>query len=102
MADRVRAFLDSEIAGLEPKAGVGPVVVEILTQKGALYAKRVETVMGHHAKSPVSTEWLAAEFRREARRAANPLPEKNIDAAIELLGNLEQLDDVTRLIELLG
>jgi len=102
VAEKVRAFLDSQIASLDPKAGVGPVVVEILTQKGALYAKRIDTVMGHHAKSPVSLEWLADEFRREARRAANPVPEKNIDAAIELLANLEQLDDVTRIIGLLG
>ncbi len=101
IAVKVKAFLDPDIANAGPKDGVGPVVA-VLTTKDKVYSKRVDTAAGHHTKSPVSLPWLADEFNREARRAANPVPQNNIDAAAELLSNLEQLPDVTKIVELLG
>ena len=45
---------------------------------------------------------LTAKFRKNAYYAVNPVPDKNLEQAIEMLCNLEQVDDVTRIVRLLG
>jgi len=94
-----------------PKNGIGVGMVEgmrgavahwVVMKNGKIYSRRVDTANGHHTKSPASPQWLADEFRREARRAARPVAEKNIDAAIALLTKLDELDDIRRVLSLLG
>ena len=102
IADLVSVILDDKIARLEPKNGVGPVVVEILLQNGVSHRQRVATARGHHTRSPVSDRWLAGEFRREAARAAHPLTASKIASANRQLLGLAELDDVAPLMRLLA
>jgi len=101
VANKVKAFLDPELAMVEPE-GVGPVIVEIRTKDGRIHSTRVDCIKGDHTESPWSIDELVDKFRRNASHAAKAVPAKNLDQAIEMLCNLEEVDNVSRIIQLLS
>ena len=102
VAKKVKVFSDPEIVKMVP-FGVSPAVVEIQTKDGKRHiSRRVDYFHGHHTKSPMSMEELASKFRRNAAYAVNPVPVKHLNQAIDMLYNLEQVDDITRIVKLLG
>lgn len=101
IARKVRAFTDPEIVRIQPE-GVGPVIVEVRTKDGRIHSERVDYFRGHHTKSPLSLDELADKFRRNAAYAVKPVPAKNVEQAIEMLCNLEQVDDLSSIVRLLG
>jgi len=82
---------------IDPK-GVQPAIVEIRTKDGRVYSRRAEFASG----SPQSPIDIAAKFRDCASFSVRSLPERNIERVIELISRLQEVDDVSEVIQLLG
>lgn len=98
MAQRVTPVLHKpfdEVKGLTPGR------VEIRTKHGPAYSRTVEFAYGH-PKNPVSKQDLVDKFRDCAAYAVRPVPKANVDRVIELIGRLEQVDDVGQVMGLLS
>lgn len=74
--------------------------VTIKTKKGKEYTKEVIHPVGH-PKNPLSEEMLISKFRKCLPYSIKPFKESNVERIIEMTRNLEQVDDVSRLFELL-
>ena len=101
MADRVTYRLDP--AAELPVGGYSSLsrpTVEIRTKDGRTLSCRPEGVPGD-PNHPVSDELLEAKFRDCVSFSARPVPQANVDAAVEMIRDLERVEDVTRIIRLL-
>jgi 2-methylcitrate dehydratase PrpD len=101
MADKVTYRIDPD-AEL-PVGGYSSLsrpTVEVRTRDGKHYSCKPSGVPGdpHH---PVSNELLEAKFRDCVSFSATPVPTENIDRAIELIRDLENVPDVTEIVRLL-
>lgn len=101
MADKVnyRIDPDSEL----PVGGYSSLsrpTVEVRTRDGKLYACKPAGVPGD-PNHPVSDELLEAKFRDCVSFSATPIPGENIDRAIALIRDLENVPDVTEVVRLL-
>jgi 2-methylcitrate dehydratase PrpD len=74
--------------------------VEIRTKDGRLYSRQPHGVPGDPAH-PVNQEMLEAKFRDCVSFSARPIAQSNIDRAIELIRDLENVPDATEIIRLL-
>ena len=74
-----------------------PLKVEIQMKDGKVYSQPSGGPMGGQS---VSKNDYVNKFRDCASFAARPIPEKDIDRIVELVGKLEEVNDVTELIEL--
>ncbi|MBI4321444.1 MAG: MmgE/PrpD family protein [Chloroflexi bacterium] len=95
---------DKVVPRLDPQLLEGPVmlgVVKIRTRTGAVFSKRVEHPYGHPA-NPIPMQDLVEKFRDCASYSAKPLPKENIDKAIDLVTNLEEVADARTVIQLLS
>jgi aconitate decarboxylase len=77
-----------------------PVEVEIALRDGNRHATRVETVYGN-PKKPLSRSDHLAKFTSNCAAAAHPLPPANVERLIERVDRLEEVADVTELVDLL-
>jgi aconitate decarboxylase len=77
-----------------------PVEVEIALRDGTRQATRIETVYGNPAK-PLSRADHLAKFTSNCAAAAQPLPVQNVERLIARVDALEEVTDVTELVELL-
>ena len=77
-----------------------PVDVEIELSDGRRLAEHVDVVYGHPQRA-MSRDDQLAKFRRNAAGAARPLPAAQVDGLIEQIAALEQLDEVSRLVDFL-
>ncbi|MBI2906118.1 MAG: MmgE/PrpD family protein [Chloroflexi bacterium] len=77
-----------------------PGKVEIRTGS-AVYSKYIDIAYGH-PRNPMDMAAIGEKFRDCARSAARPLPEKNVEKVIELCSRMEELDDVTEIMRLVG
>jgi 2-methylcitrate dehydratase PrpD len=77
-----------------------PVEVEIMLRDGNRHAARLETVYGNPAK-PLSRPDQLAKFRSNCASATRPLPRDNMERLIERIDRLEEISDVTELVDLL-
>jgi len=84
---------------IEPHLGESALLT-VVTWGGDRYAARVDTPLGH-PRRPVSYRRLAEKFRRCAAYAAHPLPPDRLQAVVDMVERLEELEDVTALIALL-
>ncbi len=82
-------------------AGEPPGKVEIKTKDGRACSRRQDKAYGHPQK-PMSWDDLIAEFRDCAAYSANPLLQENVDKAIQVITNLDEVDDVSQIPQLLG
>lgn len=101
MADRVTYRLDPN--AVPPVGGYSSLsrpTVEIRMKDGRMFSCRPDGVPGDPAH-PVSDELLEAKFRDCVSFSAVPIPRANVDKAIELIRNLENVDDVTQIVRLL-
>jgi 2-methylcitrate dehydratase PrpD len=98
VAQKVMTKFDPEL-NAPMSGGVRPGVVAIKTKSGESYLRRVDFPYGH-PKNPMTTDDLLEKFRDCVSYAAKPIPQKNIERAIELMLNLEKVDDVSQLIQL--
>jgi len=77
-----------------------PVEVEIHLRDGTRHAMSIETVYGNPAK-PLSRADHLAKFRSNCVAAARPLPSANVERLIEQIDRLEDVADVTEIVDLL-
>ena len=77
-----------------------PVEVEIHLRDGTRQAMSIETVYGNPAK-PLSRADHLAKFRSNCAAAARPLPSANVERLIEQIDRLEEIVDVTQIVDLL-
>jgi aconitate decarboxylase len=94
-----RVLIEVRDAG-NPNA-LSPVEVEIVLRDGARHAMRIETVYGN-PKNPLSRADHLAKFRNNCSAAAHPLPPENVERLIERVDRLEEVADVTELVDLLA
>jgi aconitate decarboxylase len=78
-----------------------PVEVEILLRDGSRHAARLETVYGNPAK-PLSRPDQLAKFRNNCAAAARALPTNNVEQLIARVDRLEEISNVTELVDLLA
>ena len=101
MADRVSYRADSSAA--MPAGGNSSVsrpTVEIRLKDGRTFSRRPEGVPGD-PQHPVSREMLEAKFRDCVSFAAKPLAAADVDRAIAMIGDLENVTDVGEIMRLL-
>jgi len=98
VAQRVKTEFDPEIIASMPIAA-RPGTVAIKTKSGESYSKRVDFAYGH-PKNPMTTDDLIEKFRDCTSYAAKPIPKKNIERAIELILNLEEVHDIGEVVQL--
>jgi len=99
MAEKIVWRVDPEIDGII--TAIGPVIAEIKCKDGKSYSKRVDFPYGHPQK-PISMEALQAKFRDCASYSVKPLTATEIDRVIELVTNLEEVPNVSQIINLLS
>jgi 2-methylcitrate dehydratase PrpD len=85
------------IPEMNPK-GVQPAIVEITTRDDKVYSRRVDYASG----SPQHPIDVVAKFRDCVSLSVMPLPEMDVEKVIELISKLEEVDDVSEIIRLLG
>ena len=103
MADRVsyRTMPGAEKSKGGSSAGsVGTTTVEIRTKDGRTLTCTPTSVPGDPT-SPVDQELLEAKFRDCVSFSAVPVPEANVDRAIALIRDLENVEDVTEIVRAL-
>ena len=95
LADKVHVVIDLPV---EDRQALGPVELEIHTYSNKKYSVKVEHFKGSREK-PLNWQDCIEKFGRCARHANPPLPEEQILRCIDLVKRLDELDDVTTLME---
>jgi 2-methylcitrate dehydratase PrpD len=100
IAKKVKAFVDPEI---ERKASdrSTPAKVMIVTNEGKEFHELVDFIKGH-PNNPVSMDELIDKFKMCNALATQPISDRRITEVVEAIQMLEKLDDVNKLIRLLG
>ncbi|MBI4332945.1 MAG: MmgE/PrpD family protein [Chloroflexi bacterium] len=97
MARKVSAEASPEF----PEVNFRPGITEIRTKTGNIYSKRVNEPYGSPF-NPILEDRMVEKFRECASHAVKPLPEKRLQKVIDLVLNLEEQEDVGRIVRLLG
>jgi 2-methylcitrate dehydratase PrpD len=95
MAKKVRFVVDSDLEKLA--VGSAPAIVMIRLKDGTLLEQRVDYARGT-IQNPMTHEELEEKFRG---LASSVLPEKRVEKIVGMLKQLDQLDDISRLVRLL-
>jgi 2-methylcitrate dehydratase PrpD len=98
VADRVTPVYDASL----PTRVVPPARMEIVTKDGRTLNSHVVVDAKGHPHNPMSFDELADKFRDCVTHSVNPLPEADVEKAIELCANLEDVSDVSQIIALLA
>lgn len=99
LAKKVKVILDPNKDKQNPF--VCPADVEIFTIDGGRYSKNTEFIKGH-PKNRFTFSECVEKFMECSRQAAMSVSSDRLRKVIELVENLEQLDDVTEIINLLN
>ncbi|HEX2965630.1 MAG TPA: MmgE/PrpD family protein [Syntrophorhabdaceae bacterium] len=76
-----------------------PAVVEIMTDDGSVFSKRVDLVYGH-PQNPMSWEDIINKFKDCASYGAKPIQKKDLDKVVDLIQNLEKVSNMLDVINL--
>ncbi len=87
-----------EITNAPGPGGPNPMKVEIRMKDGTVYSEKTGNIMGTGEILPYSE--YERKFRDCASFAVRDIPEKNLDRVVELIGKLEEVDDVSELVGL--
>ena len=102
MADKVSYRPAGKAAtGRGGSADVSSTSVEVVTRDGRRFEHRSTGVPGD-PNNPVNWEQLEAKFRDCVSFSANPISAGNVDKAVGLIRNLEDLTDVAALVRVLS
>ena len=96
MAQKVTGSVDPTLAG-KPHSRI----VEISTTKGERYSKRVDFAYGN-PKRPISKEDLVAKFKDCVSFSARPLSRRRTETLISRILGLEELEDASTVVRMLG
>ena len=97
LASRITPVRD---LGCKTDLSVGAVQMELKTLGGERLVLDSDCPQGN-PRRPASLDTYVEKFRKCAGHAAVPFSLKQIDALVEMITHLEQLDDLTRLAQLL-
>ncbi|AZI35365.1 hypothetical protein NT2_09_01610 [Caenibius tardaugens NBRC 16725] len=100
MADRVHSRFDPQY-NFMPGSGFPGGELEIVTRDGRVLSRQQPQAYGH-PKKPMSWDGLIAKFRDCATYAARPITDHDLDRATRMFRELEAVDDVSKLIALIG
>ena len=81
--------------------GVGPGGVRMVMKDGTEYDEFMEFCLGS-VERPMTFDDCAVKFRECSAAAIKPLPADTVEKAIDMIGQMEQLDDATEIIRMLG
>ncbi|MFC2067255.1 MmgE/PrpD family protein [Chloroflexota bacterium] len=96
---KVEVRVEDEV--VKPDNLLGGAVVSIKTKDGKEYSKKLYYVKGH-PKNPMSMDEVIEKFRKCLPFSAKKLPERNVEQIIEMVGELEKVDDVSKIARLLS
>jgi 2-methylcitrate dehydratase PrpD len=96
MAERVVPVYDETL----PTRIIPPSRMEIRTKDGRTVRTEVAEAKGHHT-NPMTYDELAEKFRDCVSHSATPIPEVCVERVIDLCADLEDLGDVSTLVDLL-
>lgn len=91
--DRIEIIRDPELEKLLPEKWPG--AADIYTKDGRQFSRRFEYHIGQ-VQNPISKEEVGNKFRR----MASMIGDKNADAIIDMINDIERLDDISRLTRL--
>lgn len=97
VADKVSPVYDPSL----PTRIVPPARMEIVTTDGRILRSENVVDAKGHPNNPMSFDELADKFRDCVTHAVYPLPEANVERAIELCANLEDVSHVAQIVTLL-
>jgi len=98
IAQRVDCLVDPELDKRYP-ANVTPALVEVRTKKGKVFSRRVVERRGSPT-NPLTMEEIEEKFRQCPRFARNPVPEDRVEEILLFLREMENQEDVTRILPL--
>jgi 2-methylcitrate dehydratase PrpD len=98
VAQRVDCLVDLELDKRYP-ASVTPANVEVRTKEGKVFSRRVVERRGSPT-NPLTMEEIEEKFRQCARFARNPMPDHRIGEILHFLREIENQDDVIRILPL--
>lgn len=100
LVKRISVLPDPALVNPELAVPVVPTDVKVTTKKGQTYHRFLALATGMPGK-PLSKEEHIRIFKDCISYAKRPLPKENIKRIISLVDNLEEVDDVRKLIPLL-
>ncbi|MFH1775451.1 MAG: MmgE/PrpD family protein [Chloroflexota bacterium] len=101
VARRVRVELDPELNATYSGGKVSPSILHIRTRDGRSLTHRVDYVKGH-PRNPMSLDDVIEKFRTCAPSALKKLSPEGLDEVTGLLRNLDEVGNVSRIIELIS
>jgi len=99
MMSKIVCEIDPEIQTFCP-AGFDGAKVKIATRDGKEFSRRLDYVKGT-PQNPMSMDEVERKFRGCVPFAVTPLPKDNVERTVDMIRNLEQLDNVAKLVALL-
>jgi 2-methylcitrate dehydratase PrpD len=97
VANKISVELDHSLDRVDK---IPPAKLEISMKGGQVYSKQVDDPLGSPER-PMSFDDCARKFRDCSSYTGNQLPHRRIERVIKLIGQLEQLEDVGKIIKLL-
>jgi 2-methylcitrate dehydratase PrpD len=80
---------------------IGPAMVRIELKNGECYTKELSVAYGH-PQNPISWQDLTDKFRDCTSYSAKPISKENKEKAIAMIGSLEDIDNVSDIIDILA
>lgn len=99
--NRMAAKVSPKVDPSLPTRIIPPAKVEVVTRDGRTLVKQVTFAKGHPSR-PMTWDELKDKFRDCTTHSAVPLARANVEAAVALLDDLENVDDVGRIARLLS
>jgi len=96
LAQKVHAVVDNSVADFGLPQGC---IMDMRTSRGS-FSKKVGFPRGY-PENPLPREELIAKFRKCAAYGSRSLPQGNVEKVINTVSQLEEIKDVSSLVELL-
>ena len=97
LAQRVTPIIDSEC---QTDLVIGSTIMEIKTHGGQELSKKIKFPRGN-PKNPVDMDGVKEKFRKCVKYSIHPFSDDQTDKIIDILSDIEQIDDVSKLAHVL-
>lgn len=98
IATRVNLIPDEEVPLSTPTVvKMAPVTVEVIMKNGKVLSKRVDFPKGD-PRNPMTFDEVVTKLKKCMPYSLYPLDERKVDKGIEMIGDLEKIDDVRKVI----
>jgi 2-methylcitrate dehydratase PrpD len=94
MMSRIKAKVDDRL----PHFGA---IVKVTLENGTEYTRRVDFPKGHPVYNPMNWDDVIWKFKGLLTFSKKPIPDTNAEQVIQMVRNLEECEDVNRIVELL-